>query len=139
MKIIGKWKVKKVGMFDAELGMQMKTVEEIMSMEETEEVIQAKEMLETYLCVCEDGKMRITVFPPKQAIEEALASGEELPFNEDGSLTLQEMEWKEENGEIFYNLGDEVEIEGEKVDPWIKAEFDEDGLLVLTMMAFEKI
>ena len=139
MKITGLWKVKKVGIFDSELGMQMKTVEEVYAMEDSEEVTQAKEMLETYLKVIENGTMRISMFVSEDIIAQAKAEGEEIPLNEDGSVSLQEMKWKEENGEIFYNLGDEVEIEGEKLDPWIKAEFDDDGLLVLTMMAFEKV
>ena len=131
MNIIGKWKVKKVGIFDEENGMQMKTVDEIMVMDETEDVIQAKEMAETTLIVSENGTMSIRMVIPPYVVEEAKAAGEEIPFNEDGTVTVQEFEWKEENGEIFYNLGDEGEIDGEPIDPWIKAEYDEDGLLVL--------
>ena len=101
MKITGLWKVKKVGIFDPELGMQMKTVEEVYAMEDSEEVTQAKEMLETYLKVLENGTMRISMFVSEDIIAQAKAEGEEIPLNEDGSVSLPEMKWKEENGEIF--------------------------------------
>ena len=139
MSIIGKWKVKKLGLFDIESGWKMVSVDELMGMEETEEVIQAKEMSETTMVVSEDGTISIRIVPSPETIAEAKAEGEEIPLNEDGTVSLQDFEWKEENGELFYNTGDECEIDGEVVDPWIKIEFDEDGLLVLTMMAFEKI
>ena len=139
MNIVGKYKVKKLGLFDIESGWKMVSVDELMGMEETEEVIQAKEMSETTMVVSEDGTISIRIVPSPETIAEAKVEGEEIPLNEDGTVSLQDFEWKEENGELFYNTGDECEIDGEAVDPWIKIEFDEDGLLVLTMMAFEKI
>ena len=139
MKITGLWKVKKVGIFDPELGMQMKTVEEIMQMEDSEEIQQTKEMINTTMRINEDGTLQIRILVPESAIEEAKAAGEEIPLDEDGTAVVQEMPWKIENGEIFYKLEEEIEeIDGEPVDPWKKAEFDEDGLLVFFMMAFEK-
>ena len=44
MDIIGTWKVKKVGIFDEEAGLQMKTLDELMAMEETDEIRETKEM-----------------------------------------------------------------------------------------------
>ena len=139
MNIIGTWKLKKAGMFDPDLGMQMKTVEEIMQMEETEEVLQVKEMLNTTMVISEDGMLQLRMLVPQSAIEEARESGEEVSLNEDGTVTIMECPWKIENGEIFYKLEEEIEeFDGEPVDPWKKAEFDEDGLLVFYMMAFER-
>ena len=139
MDIIGNWKLKKAGIFDPELGFQMKTVEEIMQMEDSEEIQQTKEMINTTMRINEDGTLQIRILVPESAIEEAKAAGEEIPLDEDGTAVVQEMPWKIENGEIFYKLEEEVEeIDGEPVDPWKKAEFDEDGLLVFFMMAFEK-
>ena len=43
MDMIGKWKVVKVGVFDMDEGMQMKTLEEVMAMEDTEEIQETKE------------------------------------------------------------------------------------------------
>jgi len=139
MDIIGNWKLKKAGIFDPELGFQMKTVEEIMQMEDSEEIQQTKEMINTTMRINEDGTLQIRILVPESAIEEAKAAGEEIPLDEDGTAVVQEMPWKIENGEIFYKLEEEIEeIDGEPVDPWKKAEFDEDGLLVFFMMAFEK-
>ena len=139
MDIIGNWKLKKAGVFDPELGFQMKTVEEIMQMEDTEEIQQTKEMLNTTMRITEDGMLQIRILVPQSAIEEAKAAGEEIPLDEDGTAVVQECPWKIENGEIFYKLEEEIEeIDGEPVDPWKKAEFDEDGFLVFYMMAFEK-
>lgn len=139
MDIIGNWKLKKAGIFDPELGFQMKTVEEIMQMEDSEEIQQTKEMINTTMRINEDGTLQIRILVPESAIEEAKAAGEEIPLDEDGTTVVQEMPWKIENGEIFYKLEEEIEeIDGEPVDPWKKAEFDEDGLLVFFMMAFEK-
>ena len=129
----------KAGIFDPELGFQMKTVEEIMQMEDSEEIQQTKEMINTTMRINEDGTLQIRILVPESAIEEAKAAGEEIPLDEDGTAVVQEMPWKIENGEIFYKLEEEIEeIDGEPVDPWKKAEFDEDGLLVFFMMAFEK-
>jgi len=139
MDIIGNWKLKKAGIFDPELGFQMKTVEEIMQMEDSEEIQQTKEMINTTMRINEDGTLQLRILVPESAIEEAKAAGEEIPLDEDGTAVVQEMPWKIENGEIFYKLEEEIEeIDGEPVDPWKKAEFDEDGLLVFFMMAFEK-
>ena len=139
MDIIGNWKLKKAGIFDPELGFQMKTVEEIMQMEDSEEIQQTKEMINTTMRINEDGTLQIRILVPESAIEEAKAAGEEIPLDEDGTAVVQEMPWKIENGEIFYKLEEEIEeIDGEPVDPWKKAEFDEDGLLVFFMMAFEQ-
>jgi len=139
MDIIGNWKLKKAGIFDPELGFQMKTVEEIMQMEDSEEIQQTKEMINTTMRINEDGTLQLRILVPESAIEEAKAAGEEIPLDEDGTAVVQEMPWKIENGEIFYKLEEDIEeIDGEPVDPWKKAEFDEDGLLVFFMMAFEK-
>ena len=139
MDIIGNWKLKKAGIFDPELGFQMKPVEEIMQMEDSEEIQQTKEMINTTMRINEDGTLQIRILVPESAIEEAKAAGEEIPLDEDGTAVVQEMPWKIENGEIFYKLEEDIEeIDGEPVDPWKKAEFDEDGLLVFYMMAFEK-
>ena len=139
MNIIGKWELRKIGIFDEELGMQMKTIEEIMKMEETEEVLQAREMSSATLHILEDGTLRICAIMPPEAVAEMEEAGEEIPFNEDGTVTVQECPWKIENDVVYYNIGDEGEIDGEEFDPWLVAQFDENGLLIFGFMAFEKL
>ena len=91
MDIIGNWKLKKAGIFDPELGFQMKTVEEIMQMEDSEEIQQTKEMINTTMRINEDGTLQIRILVPESAIEEAKAAGEEIPLDEDGTAVVQEM------------------------------------------------
>ena len=78
MNIVGTWKVKKVGLFDIESGWQRVTIDDLMNMEETEEVIQAREMSETTLIVSENGTMSVRIVPPPEAIAEAKAAGEDI-------------------------------------------------------------
>jgi hypothetical protein len=139
MDIIGTWKVKKVGIFDEEAGLQMKTLDELMAMEETDEIRETKEMAAATTLVITEEVMQMRLVVPQEAIDEAIAAGEEVPLNEDGTVTAQELPWKIEDGEIYYDTGDEVEIEGELLSSWVKAEFDEDGLFVMGVMALEKV
>ena len=138
MDIIGKWKVAKVGVFDMDEGMQMKTLEEVMAMEDTEEIQETKEMAQvTFLWVtAKTMQMRLIVAP--EMIEEARAAGEEVTVNKDGSVTVQRMPWKEEDGKILCKMGDQGEIDGEEIDPWQELEIDEDGVLTIGMMGFVK-
>ena len=138
MDMIGKWKVVKVGVFDMDEGMQMKTLEEVMAMEDTEEIQETKEMAQvTFLWVtAKTMQMRLIVAP--EMIEEARAEGEEVSVNKDGSVTVQRMPWKEEDGKILCKMGDQGEIDGEEVDPWQVAELDEDGILTFGMLGFVK-
>jgi len=138
MDIIGKWKVAKVGVFDMENGMLMKTIEEVMAMEDTEELMETKEMAKATFLWVTAKTMQLRVIVPPEAVAEAKAAGEDISLNKDGSATLQRMSWKEEDGKILYNMGDEGEIDGEAVDPWQVVEFDEDGVLVIGMLGFVK-
>ncbi len=138
MNIVGKWKVAKVGVFDMDEGMQMKTLEQLMAMEDTEEILESKEMAQSIFLWVTAKTLQLRAIMPPEAVEEAKAAGEEIPFNKDGSVTIQRMPWKEENGKILYNMGEEGEIDGEEIDPWKVAEFDEDGVLVFGMLGFVK-
>ena len=138
MDMIGKWKVVKVGVFDMDEGMQMKTLEEVMAMEDTEEIQETKEMAQiTFLWVtAKTIQMRLIVAP--EMIEEARAAGEEVAVNKDGSVTVQRMPWKEENGRILCKMGDQGEIDGEEIDPWQVVGPDENGMLTFGMLGFVK-
>ena len=138
MNIIGKWNVKKVGIFDMEEGLLMKSLDELKAMEQTEEIAEALEMGSLTFMVANEETLKICMMVPAEAIEEARAAGEEVFLNEDGSVTVQEMPWKEENGELFYLTSDEGEIDGEAIDPWQPLNIDEDGLLVIGVMGLEK-
>ena len=138
MDIIGKWKVAKVGVFDIDEGMQMKTVEQVMAMEDTEEILETKEMAQATFLWVTAKTMQLRAMVPQEAIAEAKAAGEEIPLNKDGSVTLQKMPWKEEDGKILCKMGDEGEIDGEEMDPWQVVGLDEDGVITFGMLGFVK-
>ncbi len=128
MNIIGTWKAKKVGAFDIDQGLVMKSVDEIMAMDDSEEALELKEMARTLLNITNDGNISMYVEDPsKKSGKSRLMKVEEFP-------------WKEEDGEFFCDTGDECEIDGEPVDSWMPLEFSEDGLLIFAegMLLLEK-
>lgn len=138
MDIIGKWKVAKVGVFDIEEGLQMKTIEQVMAMEETEDIQETKEMAQATFLWVTAKTMQLRAIVPPEAVEEAKEAGEEIPLNKDGSVTIQRMPWKEEDGKILCKMGDQGEIDGEEIDPWQVVGPDENGMLTLGMLGFVK-
>ena len=78
-------------------------------MEDSEEIQQTKEMINTKMKITEDGMLQIRILVPQSAIEEATAEGEDIPVDEDGYAVVQECPWKIENDEIFYKLEEEIE------------------------------
>ena len=136
--LIGKWKVAKArsfvgGKFD------MFTLEEVAAELESKKAAgeldcEPEEMMSGFSSITEftaDGKVRSWMKAPEVSQEEidaALASGDLIAF-EDGYMCLEEKEWKEENGEFFYNSGEYREMFGEVKSPWDKLEPDENGLL----------
>ena len=138
MDIIGKWKVAKVGVFDIEEGLQMKTIEQVMAMEETEDIQETKEMAQATFLWVTAKTIQLRAIVPPEAIEEAKEAGEEIPLNKDGSVTIQRMPWKEEDGKILCKMGDQGEIDGEEIDPWQVVAPDENGMLTFGMLGFVK-
>ena len=138
MDIIGKWKVAKVGVFDIEEGLQMKTIEQVMAMEETEDIQETKEMAQATFLWVTAKTMQLRAIVPPEAIEEEKEAGEEIPLNKDGSVTIQRMPWKEEDGKILCKMGDQGEIDGEEIDPWQVVGPDENGMLTFGMLGFVK-
>ena len=138
MNMIGKWKVVKVGVFDMEEGLQMKSVEQVMAMEDTEELLETKQMAKITFLWVTAKTMQIRLIVPPEMIEEAKAAGEKVSVNKDGSVTIQRMPWKEEGGKILCKMGDEGEIDGEAIDPWQVVGLDADGVLTFGMLGFAK-
>lgn len=138
MDILGTWKIHKVGLFDMDEGMVLKTAEELMAMEENEDVLQAREMIAVSTLYVTEEAMELRMVMPQHAINEAEEAGEEIPFNEDGSVTVQAFPLKEENGTVFYNTGDEGSFDGEELNPWQPVELDEDGCFTVGFMSFKR-
>ena len=70
-----------------------------------------------------------------EEIEQAVEAGEVKLF--DGLMLCDSMPYEIRDGEIFYSTGDEVEIDGEATDTWIKAPC-ENGILSIIALRFIK-
>ena len=113
--------------------------------DESDEESVAYEMQERYrnastkLKISEDGNIYILLPIPEgvspEEIEQAVEAGEVNLF--DGMMLCDSMPYEIRGGEIWYNTGDEVEIDGEETEPWIKAPY-ENGILSITALRFIK-
>ncbi|MDD4142748.1 MAG: hypothetical protein PHR20_08210 [Bacteroidales bacterium] len=121
MDIIGKWKVKELGVLDENMdNLVWKTVDEIMSDENIDESDYST-FIDGVMQFTEDGTFE-TLLPvppdlPQSEIDEAIAQGMAI---RDGYAVLESKEWKAENGKNMLNTDTEGELLGEKVSPWVE-------------------
>lgn len=127
MTIIGTWKIKKVQVMQSDFSMKMCTFDEIRATVPEEMQAEYLKMESTEIDFLPDGTVNTISYIPKEQIEMAKAEGMEV--TEDGRCVVESKAWKEENGEFFYFTGDEGEIMGEKISPYQKLEFNEDGYM----------
>ena len=105
MDIIGKWKVKELGLMQlGDMSMKMFTPAEIENLEDNEDYLQFVSSIYNF---SNDGKLDILLEVPKELLEKAKKEGLEV---KDNVVIIESTDWKEENGEYFYN----THIEGEK-------------------------
>lgn len=116
MDIIGTWKVNKVCQMGDD-AFEWRTREEVRDVEpdEIDEMFRMK-------MVFEEGGKAVSVMPipegvSKEEIDAAVAEGE-IKIYGDGLIALDESEWREEDGKVFYKTSVRGEIFGEEVDPW---------------------
>lgn len=135
MNIIGKWKVKKIGVFQPDFSIKMLTPQEIEAIEDFEDAEEYLNMASAIVEFLPDGRMN-TLFPVTKELEEQLiAEGKEIV---DGFGIMDTTTWKEENGEYFYDTKIKGEILGEKVSSFEKLVFEGDCILV-SQMLLEKL
>ncbi len=125
MDIIGTWKVNKVCQMGDD-AFEWRTREEVRDVE-PEEVDEMFRMM----MVFEEGGKAVSVMPvpegvSQEEIDEAVAEGE-IKIYGDGLLALEESEWREEDGKVFYKTTVHGEIFGEEVDPWTELKEVDDG------------
>lgn len=126
----GKWIVKEVAVFDMEVGMKMVPAEEILASDSIE-MEQYKQLASSVLVLSEDGTANTYLQIPEEMLAEAEAQG--MPVTEYGVM-VDSKELKVENGEFFYNTGNEGDIGGEAVDPFVKLELDDEGCFTLMQL-----
>ena len=135
MNIIGKWKVKKIGVFQPDFSIKMLTPQEIEALEDFEDAEEYLNMASAIVEFLPDGTMN-TLFPVTKELEEQLiAEGKEIV---DGFGIMDTTTWKEENGEYFYDTKIKGEILGEKVSSFEKLVFEGD-CIVVSQMLLEKL
>lgn len=132
MNIIGKWKVKKMGILQPDFSLKMYTPQELETLEDAEEYVKMASVIMEFL---PDGTMN-TLFPvPEELVNQLLEEGKEIV---DGFAIMNTTTWKEENGEYFYDTKIEGEIFGEKVSSFEKLGIEDDCILY-SQMLLEKL
>lgn len=133
MDIIGKWKVKELGLMQPEdMSIKMFTLTELESLEDNEDYIKFASSIYNF---SNDGKLDIFLEIPEESLETAEEEGLEV---KDGVAIIESTEWKEENGEYFYDTHIEGEFLGEEVSPYNKIEIDGD-CLIMDMLFYKVI
>lgn len=131
MNIIGKWKVKKIGVFQPDFSTKMCTPQEIEALEDFEDAEEYLNMASAIVEFLPDGTMN-TLFPVTKELEnQLLEEGREIV---DGFAIMDTTIWKKENGEYFYDTKIKGEIFGEKVSSLEKLEIEDDCILVSHML-----
>lgn len=123
MNIIGKWKVKKIGILQPDFSMKMYTPQELEEIEDAEEYLKMAGSIIEFL---PDGTMNTLLPVPEELVNQCLEEGMEIV---DGLAIISSTIWKEENGEYFYDTKIEGEIFGEKVSPFEKLKVEDDCIL----------
>ena len=132
MNIIGKWKVKKIGVLQPDFSLKMFTPQELETLEDAEEYIKMASSVIEFL---PDGTMNTLLPVPEELVNQCLEAGMEIV---DGFAIMDQTTWKEENGEYFYDTKIEGEIFGEKVSSFEKLKIKDDGILY-SQMLLEKL
>ncbi|MGN1126259.1 MAG: hypothetical protein ACI4RI_02355 [Ruminococcus sp.] len=132
MNIIGKWKVKKIGVFQPDFSIKMLTPHELETLEDGDEYLKMAKVIIEFL---PDGTMNTLLPVPKELEGQLIAEGKKIV---DGFGIMDTTTWKEENGEYFYDTKIKGEILGEKVSSLEKLVFEGDCILV-SQMLLEKL
>lgn len=139
MNYTGKWKFHSVGVIGEDDKLRYMTAGEYIEspmpyIDETDEEAVEDELKErrmltnSYVEVCEDGKLYMLVPLPEgvdQAEVDAAVEAGEITVR-DGMLCQSMMAWEIREGKLFIDTGFEGEIFGEKADTWACA-VDESG------------
>ena len=136
MNLIGKWKVKEVLRFSPENGMEWKTVEELEAQGADEDGLSMYR--NSFMIFHENGTAENLMSLPadctQEQIESVIAEGNEI---RDGMVVLDGKEWKTEDGKNLYNTGNEGEVLGEEVSPWVELQ-EVDDMIELQFLRYAR-
>ncbi len=104
-----------------------------------DELNERKKMTNTFLKICDDGKLYMLMPLPEgvsqEEVEEAVKAGQIILV--DGAMADKPMRWELRDGEFWFDTGIEGEVFGEKADSWVKP-IDEEGLFDFMNFRFVK-
>lgn len=136
MNLIGKWKVKEVLHFSLENGMEWKTLEELEALGEDEDSLSMYR--NSVMIFHENGTAENLMTLPadftQEQIEEVIAEGKEI---RDGMMVIDCKEWKTEDGKNLYSTGNEGEVLGEEVSPWVELQ-EVDDMIELQFLRYAR-
>jgi len=145
MNYIGKWKFHSIGTIaendeltymsaDEYLESPMPYVDETDAEAVADEIAERKQVINSKLAICEDGNLYMLLPIPEgvsqEEVDAAVAAGEIKLY--DGMLTDDPKTWKEENGELWLEVGEGMSENGWAVIP------QEDGKLIFMTTKYEK-
>lgn len=134
MNVIGKWKVKKIGVMQDNGELKYFLPEELDSLEDADEY---RNMASAIYEFTSAGNLNTLMLIPPEMYEEATKEGLEVV---DGCAIVSSTSWKEEDGKIYFDTKIEGEILGEPVDSFCEVPVMEDGSLnFMEMIILERM
>ena len=129
MKFLGKWQLKSMELMeivnDAPKSV-VKTREQFLESEDSDERMIGTSIYE----FTEDGQFVHKIPLPEGMSMDDLSDDEKEALGPDGLFTVESKEWKEEDGKILIDSGEEREILGEKQSPWDEVVENADGTIL---------
>lgn len=134
MDLIGRWTLKGINV-PTENGMAYYTKETLP--EEYEESYAEAAAFD--LEFLEDGTYNMIGKAEGELAEQAKEAGIEI--REDGYVVAMSATWEDRDGILYYDSGAEGTVLDEEIDPFVPAEFDENGCLLYNfgMLVYEKV
>ena len=150
MTYTGKWKLHSVMTFDDSnmpvyltpeeyLNSPMPYVDESDEEAVAEEMRERRKMIDTFIKVCEDGKLYMLAPLPEgvsqEEVDRAVAAG--VIKLVDGAMADEPKNWELRDGEFWFDTGIEGEVYDEKVSSWVNP-IDENGFFNFMNFRFIK-
>lgn len=150
MNYIGIWKFHSVMTFDEDnmpifltpeeyLASPMPYIDQSDEEEVAAELRERKKTIDTFIKICEDGKLYMLMPLPEgvsqEEIDKAVSAG--VIKIMDGAIADEPMSWELRDGEFWFDTGIEGELYDEKVSSWVKP-IDENGFFYFMNFRFVK-
>ena len=146
MSYVGKWKFHSIGTINENDEMVFMDAKEylespMMYIDENDpeavedEMKERKQMIGSQIAICEDGNFYMLMPLPEGVSQEEVDAAAEAGLIKlyDGMMTDEPKAWKEQDGELWIEVG-----EGMSEDGWAKLP-EQDGMIVFITTRYEKV